>query len=63
MEFLNNHTTDLAIIAAAGITHAAASFFTAMSKTPTRRSRWGQVYRIIEFIALNVNKAKEKDYS
>jgi len=39
---------------------SAASAFTAVTPTPEADSKWSKVYSAIEFLALNVLKAKDK---
>ena len=41
-------------------TIAAASAFTAATPTPEADSKWGKVYKVVEFLALNVLRAKDK---
>lgn len=39
---------------------SAASAFTAATPTPDADSTWGKVYKVIDFLALNVLRAKDK---
>lgn len=39
---------------------SAASAFTAATPTPKADSKWAKVYSVIDFIALNVLRAKDK---
>jgi len=39
---------------------SAASAFTAVTPTPEADSKWSKVYSAIEFLALNVLRAKDK---
>ena len=39
---------------------SAASAFTAVTPTPEADSKWSKVYSVVEFLALNVLKAKDK---
>ncbi len=39
---------------------SAASAFTAATPTPKADSTWGKVYKVIDFLALNVLRAKDK---
>ena len=39
---------------------AAASAFTAATPTPDADSKWSKVYTVVEFLALNVLRAKDK---
>jgi hypothetical protein len=39
---------------------SAASAFTAITPTPDADSKWSKVYSVIDFLALNVLRAKDK---
>ena len=39
---------------------SAASAFTAVTPTPDADSKWSVVYKVVDFLALNVLKAKDK---
>jgi len=39
---------------------SAASAFTAVTPTPEADSKWAKVYTVIDWVALNVLKAKDK---
>ena len=39
---------------------SAASAFTAVTPTPSADSKWSKVYSVIDFLALNVLRAKDK---
>ena len=39
---------------------SAASAFTAATPTPAKDSKWSKVYAVVDFLALNILKAKDK---
>ena len=45
----------------AAATISAASAFTAGTPTPEADSKWAKVYKVIDFLALNILRAKDKN--